>query len=486
MIEIEGPDGVVYEFPEGTDDATIQRAMAQAYPAPTDATVIGTANQFAVGSQSGIAGALGLPVDAVAGAMSGVGQVTGLWDPIENPFGGSASIQSVFDAVLPGAPAPQNVWERGARTIGEEVGASATMLPVGLASAAGRAAPGVMTAVEGASALGSAAGRIGAQEYLPENKWIEIAAQLAGGLLGGGTAAAGLGGGAKAPTIRPGIEDQRVRAADAYAEVRADTRILPQDSVDDMALGLSDRMDAERLNPRLQPSSSAVLDAILQDSSGPMRIEDVENLRRLTQQSVPVTAAPADARMAGIMKDEITAYLDSLDDPVADALRTGRDAHRRALAASAIQEGADKAARRAASTGSGGNEINATRQNIRSMIETPRKARSFTPDELAAMKLIVDGDTGTNLLRRLSRFAPSGGGLSSMLGIGGAMASPAIALPIIAATEGAKSLGERSTRAIVDALMQSIAPDRVLKPGDRGVQDVIRALLAGRATANDE
>ena len=27
MIEIEGPDGVIYEFPAGTDDATIKQAM---------------------------------------------------------------------------------------------------------------------------------------------------------------------------------------------------------------------------------------------------------------------------------------------------------------------------------------------------------------------------------------------------------------------------------------------------------------------------
>jgi len=32
-IEVEGPDGTIYEFPSGTDDATIQAAMAKAYPA---------------------------------------------------------------------------------------------------------------------------------------------------------------------------------------------------------------------------------------------------------------------------------------------------------------------------------------------------------------------------------------------------------------------------------------------------------------------
>lgn len=34
MIEIEGPDGVIYEFPAGTDDATIKQAMGKVYGEP--------------------------------------------------------------------------------------------------------------------------------------------------------------------------------------------------------------------------------------------------------------------------------------------------------------------------------------------------------------------------------------------------------------------------------------------------------------------
>ena len=37
MIEIEGPDGVIYEFPAGTDDATVRTAMQGVYGAPQQA-----------------------------------------------------------------------------------------------------------------------------------------------------------------------------------------------------------------------------------------------------------------------------------------------------------------------------------------------------------------------------------------------------------------------------------------------------------------
>jgi hypothetical protein len=217
-----------------------------------------------------------------------------------------------------------------------------------------------------------------------------------------------------------------------------------------------------------------------------MRIEDIEDLRRLTTQSMPATATPGDARLGRMMTDEITAYLDNLNDPVADALVDGRAAHRRALAATAVEAASDKAVRRAARTGSGGNEINALRQNLSGLIENPRKARSFTPDELAQMNNIVMGSAPQNAMRKLSRFAPSSGGLSAALGIGGAMASPAVALPIMAVTEGAKALGERSTRNQIAALLQSLAPDRVLKPSEEGLTGLIAALLAGRTMAGSE
>ena len=73
-----------------------------------------------------------------------------------------------------------------------------------------------------------------------------------------------------------------------------------------------------------------------------------------------------------------------------------------------------------------------------------------------------------------------------MLGIGGAMASPAVALPIMAATEGAKALGERSTRKSITDLLQALAPDRVLASREQGLSPILAALLGARTTANDE
>lgn len=484
LFEVQGPDGKTYEVEAPSMESAVE-AINSFGDMPSN-SFSGTASQFGVGTQSGIANMLGFPVDSLTGAINGVGSLTGLWDEISNPVGGSATFDAMFAPLNESIPEPQTTTERYARRIGEDVGGAAAMAPLGLPVAMAKGMAPKYIAAETASALGSGVAGQTAREAFPDNPWADIAASLLGGGLAGLGTVKALGAGGEAATVRPGIEDQKMRAADAYGEVRADQRVLPQDSVDDMALGVSGRMDAERINPRLQPGSSAILDAILQDSSGPMRIEDVENLRRMTQQGLPLTAAPTDQRLAGMMADEITAYLDNLDDPVADALVDGRNATRRYKAAESIDAASTKAARRAASTGSGGNEINAMRQNLRSVLDSPRKSRSFTPAEREMMDAVVRGDTGQNAMRSLSRFAPTSGGLSAMLGVGGAMASPAIALPVMAVTELAKAGGERSTRNQIAALLQSIAPDRVIKPQEEGLTKLIAALLAGRTMAGGE
>jgi hypothetical protein len=508
-------DGTELQFPDGTDPAVIARVAkeqtavkkaksvkptedfeGQVPPradAPNDVppkeyedSALGLIGQFGAGTQTGIANTLGFPVDAVTGGLNALGGITGGWGPIEDPFLGSGTFETMLRPFNENIPAPATMAERYTRRFGEDAGASAVMAPLGASTAITKGVLPQFLAAEGASAVGSSVAGQTAQEVAPDSPWANIVASLIGGGLAGGGTVKAMGDGGEAATIRRGIDEQKAIAGDAYGAVRADNRIIPQDSVDNMALGISGRMDAEKINPRLQPGSTAILDAILQDSSGPMRIEDIENLRRMTTQNLPVTATPADRRLSTIMTDEITQYLDNLDDPTADALKEGRAAWRRGSAASAVEDATDKATRRAARTGTGGNEINAIRQNLSGLIENPRKARSFTPAELAMMDEVVRGTTGQNALRGLSRFAPSSGGLSSMLGIGGAMASPTIALPIMAVTEGAKALGERSTRNSIAALLKSLAPDRVLKPSEAGIGPIVQALLAARTMAGAE
>lgn len=444
--------------------------------------------QAGAGSQQGIARMAGFPVDAVTSAINGVGNLTGLFGPIENPVGGSQWIdeKSGMTSLRQNVPEPNTPGLRAARRVGEEVGASAVAFPLAMASPVARAAPGSAALVEGASALGSGIGSAIAQEVAPGSVTADIVASLGGGLAGGKIASTSLDLNGTAATVRKGVDEQKMVADDAYARVRADQTPIPQSTADDLSNRLNARMAKERLNPRLHPSSNNVVDAITEDaSSGRLsRMIDLEESRRLTESTVPFSAADADKRLAAIAKNEITDYIDNLGGESADNLKIGRDAHRRGAAAESIIEARRGAELGAASTGSGGNEINATRQKLKNILLSPRKSRSFKASELDAIEQVVRGDMPTNSLRRFSRFAPSSGGLSSLLGIGGALAAPGVATPIMIATELAKAGGEKLTRAGIEAVIQSLAPDRVLNAGQQGIEPIIRALLAARTTAS--
>ncbi|TWI32741.1 hypothetical protein [Paracoccus sulfuroxidans] len=66
MIEIEGPDGVIYEFPEGTDDATMAKAMQQVYGAPQPAQPSGVPDDVRARWQAAKAGTLEVSPESAA------------------------------------------------------------------------------------------------------------------------------------------------------------------------------------------------------------------------------------------------------------------------------------------------------------------------------------------------------------------------------------------------------------------------------------
>jgi len=237
-IQVQAPDGSIVEFPDGTPDDVMARAMRETFggPAPEQGSSVApddvrgpngvpggvparvpgstsiedlirgapqpkpaagvvdyiddTGSIFMQGARSGIAGMLGTPVDLVNNAprlanllpgVDGVGPIS------DNPFLGSQSINEMIGAPETAvraaldqpAPQPQDAFQRVADRIGYEVGASA--VPVG-----GALAVAARKGVDGARAMGPL-GRM----------FVEPAAVAPGSLIGKETAyAVGSGAGA--------------------------------------------------------------------------------------------------------------------------------------------------------------------------------------------------------------------------------------------------------------------------------------------------
>ena len=444
----------------------------------------GPVAQFGAGTNEGIANALGFPVDAVASGISGLGELTGLWGPIQNPVGGSESIKALLEPFYGHITPSDDDVGRAARIAGREIGAAAAFAPVGIVSAPAR---GTAAVVEAASALGSGAGAGTANYFAPDSEL----AQLAGAVLGGG---AGIVGAARAldagstPIVTTGgtIESQQQRAADAYARAASDPTLLSPQQASALQLDFMDRAIRSGIDPDLTPNASRLED-VMQRRIGPnMDIMDVEDLRRLTMGSLPTNASPTEQRIAQQMKSAVTDFIDNLNTPGAEALREGRDATRRYRAAEAILAEQSRGVRRAGSSNSGGNEVNAIRQRLRTILDSPQKQRSFTRSELQGIEDVVMGTTEQNMLRRLSNLAPSKGGLMTHIGLGGVVMNPAVATPLILSTEAAKLLSERSTRRSVDDLVSSLLDRRVVNAGQLGPDALAAALLGSRAIANSE
>lgn len=117
----------------------------------------------------------------------------------------------------------------------------------------------------------------------------------------------------------------------------------------------------------------------------------------------------------------------------------------------------DKAKNRAGSTGTGGNEDNAIRQNLRQLLDNSRKGRGYTDDEKEALSKAILGTPGQNALRQVGKLSPKGNALSMMLGIGGTAAMPVVAPAAMAVGAGAKLAADKMTRTNADDLMRLIA-----------------------------
>lgn len=458
------------------------------------------------GVNEGLAGMMGLPVDAVSGAINAMNmrpqidsqmvmgadgipqlQVNSIEQPealIENPVGGGEWFRNALSPVISDT-APQNVAQRYGRRIGQEVGATA--IPGGLMMR-GATAPLSLATTEVASAVGSGLAGQTSREIAPDSAAGDVAASLVGGFAPI-VAGRALRPGPQSPTM----DDLRARQRAAYDAVDNSQAVLTPAQRQGLIDQMRNRTDGMDMDEFLHPRASRTMARM--DSLEPSpRIADIEQKRRLIGRDVAGSIDPSESAIGQAMKDEIDAYLRSLADQNGlgpDAARTledlndGRAMTQRIKKAEAVEAAVTKAERRAASSGTGGNAVNTTRQNIRAMLDNPKKSRGFSAAERAQMEAIVQGTPGVNFGRLLGRMSPSAGALPLMGNMaalaGGAAASPTAALlAAIPGTVGmgAKALAEMATERQIQQLLDTIRNGAPLASKGLNQTDVRAAIAA--------
>lgn len=221
-------------------------------------------------------------------------------------------------------------------------------------------------------------------------------------------------------------------------------------------------------DPIIHPQFARALVRLDEVASGNVTFKGMDVLRKVAKSAASSTKD--EERALGMMMIE---KIDDLmensrqfealtghTEKAADAMRRARELWGRARRTELIEEAVVRAERRAGSTGSGGNIDNATRQNLRAILDNPKKARMFTEAERKQIDKVVRGTAGLNTLRGLGKLSPEGNGL--MMSIGGAMsagavlAHPAMAIPPVTGFV-AKRLADRGTNKAVNNLLDVVS-----------------------------
>ncbi|MGB7241017.1 MAG: hypothetical protein WBC93_02885, partial [Sulfitobacter sp.] len=317
-------------------------AAAQARNAPPETNMV---EQSMSGVNEGIAGMLGMPVDAVASGINGFlskptftadmaldengnpatqnGRIEQGEPAISNPVGGSESFLNLLAPTISDTQ-PQTTAQRYGRRVGQEVGAMA--IPGG-AMMRGAKAPLALGTTEAASAVGSGIAGQTSQEIAPGNETADLIASMMGGM-----SPVALGRGLRPSAQAPSMDQLKSRQRAAYDAVDSSQSQLTPQATSDLQARVSGRAASDGMDPFLAPKASRTSEKI--SSLVSPRISEVEKARRLVGRDVAGAVDPTERAIGSGMKDEITEYLNSLKpsdvtsgDPAATvaSLREGRD-----------------------------------------------------------------------------------------------------------------------------------------------------------------
>lgn len=309
-----------------------------------------------------------------------------------------------------------------------------------------------------------------------------------GGIFGGaGGAYAARGAKKAALNTVPSYDDTVKAAQQAYQAVDdMGVQYSPQ-ALQRLNQGIADDMKAGQIDSILNPRASRMAQLINErlSSGQPQTLGELDKLRQgISRNVVDIPGQKVEGRFAGMMKDNIDEFINAAKpgdiisgDPqaAASAIQEARRLHSIAKKSEVMQEALEKAKLQTGATGSGGNIDNAVRQQVKSILNSPKKSKAFTDIEKKLLNDIVMGSKGRNALRLAGKLSPQGNGLMAALGIGGAMYNPAIG-GVALGGMGAKTLAERGTmNAVQRAQMAILNGGRLPEP--TMISPLNRALL---------
>mgnify|MGYP003673037537 CR=1 FL=1 len=233
--------------------------------------------------------------------------------------------------------------------------------------------------------------------------------------------------------------------------------------------------------PDIDLQTTAAIKILKKRKGKGLTFEELDNIRQNLFARYNKNNDEYGVRVAINEIDSLIAKKD-VGNPLVDAARLASSRQKKVQA---LEQMMDTQELQTASTGTGGNLINKYKQGITKLLN-PKNVNNkfFSPKEKNFMRKFVNGDLPDKLLRFFSRFAPTSGALTAMLGLGSlALDSVGIA-SLFVVGQGAKIIGESRQKVILDQIKRMMAgaadPDKIPSLAD----DYMRILMQSQDSVN--
>ncbi len=260
---------------------------------------------------------------------------------------------------------------------------------------------------------------------------------------------------------------------------------------------LESEMRQHGFSPRIHPKIDAALQEFKSAGNSAQALTEVEILRRVAGSAARSTD-PDEARLGTLLVQQVDDFMGNLSqqnlvggDPakVGALYKDARQLWSRASKAEIIEHSMNRAQLMASGAENG------LRNEFRSLLKNKKYLKTFTEEERAAMKQVVDGGTIRNTLKALGKFGISEDGAIRMLipglgtaagaAVGGPIGAAAVPMAGQVARMASRKMTEKSAEKALNIVRsgktgQEIAVNYVksIPQGERSVEDLTKMLLS--------
>ena len=233
----------------------------------------------------------------------------------------------------------------------------------------------------------------------------------------GGAVLAGLRGGAEAPAAAeaaiPTTEQLLSRGGAQIKSANGGVPYHPEE-MGGLVSGIENTLKSQNSRDYMAPQTFRAIQELHQENSA----AGVQNVRSLLG-TIADGGGKQEGRAAKIAQGEIDKFLEKTNPEAAQNLKSGRENYAAGKRSEKIDTLKEIAGLRAGRAGYGGNTVNAMRQVLYPILDKAVKGKTqgFSPEEISAMREIVEGTHTTNALRGGGMLSPEKGILGFAVGL---------------------------------------------------------------------